>query len=126
MIHHVMATFPTHCPSCSHPLTVVRLRCDSCGTQLEGSFCVHELLLLSPEDLEFMLTFVRVSGSLKEMARLRGQSYPTIRNRLNEIVATLGQLQGSIATKQHEILDAIARGDISVEEGARRLKDVKP
>jgi hypothetical protein len=87
---------------------------------------VHELLLLPPEDLEFVLTFVRVSGSLKEMARLRGQSYPTIRNRLNEIVATLGQLQGTVATKQHEILDAIARGDISVEEGARRLKDVKP
>ena len=121
-----MATLPTQCPSCSHPLTVARLKCETCGTQLDGSFGLHELLLLPREDLEFVLTFVRVSGSLKEMARLRGQSYPTIRNRLNEIVAALGEARDGAADRQHQILDAIARGELTVEEGARRLRGSKP
>jgi len=121
-----MATMPTQCPSCSSPLTVVRLKCDTCGTQLEGGFAVHKLLRLPREDLEFVVAFVRVSGSLKEMARLRGQSYPTIRNRLDEIVAALGEVEDGAAAKQHQILDAIARGELSVEEGARRLREGKP
>jgi hypothetical protein len=119
-----MPTLPIRCPSCGEKLKVARLTCGSCELQLEGSFDIPELLSLPAEDLEFIVAFVQASGSLKEMAQLRGQSYPTIRNRLNEIIAKLKATRSSAEKKRHQILDAISKGEISVKEGARRLKEV--
>jgi hypothetical protein len=44
------------------------------------------LLRLSIEDQGFIIGFVRASGSLKEMAKILGLSYPTVRNKLDEII----------------------------------------
>jgi hypothetical protein len=52
---------------------------------------VPRLSLLAPADQEFILQFVMFSGSLKEMAKLMGVSYPTVRNRLNAIIEKLAQ-----------------------------------
>jgi hypothetical protein len=83
-------------------------------------------LRLSEPDLAFVLAFVQSSGSLKEMATLYRQSYPTIRNRLNDIIAQLKEEPGDRETKRCEILDAIATGKMSVSEAARRLKEFEP
>jgi len=118
-----MSRFPSQCPSCSGRLLVTRLACPTCSMQLDGRFDIHRLLHLPPDDLEFVMEFVRASGSLKEMARLRRQRYPTIRARLDELIARLAE--GTEAQEQHrlEILEAIARGELSVEEGARKLEE---
>lgn len=94
--------------------------------QLEGQFEMPALLRLPEDDLAFVLEFVLASGSLKEMAKLRKQSYPTIRNRLNDIIARLQPTNRDAESERHQILDRIARGDLSVEEGARLLKEVGP
>jgi hypothetical protein len=92
---------------------------------MEGRFELPVLLRLSAQELTFMVDFVRASGSLKEMARRYGQSYPTIRNRLNELISRLGaEAYDSAEERRREILDAIARGEITAQEGARRLKGV--
>lgn len=44
---------------------------------------------LEEEDLEFIRKFVLSSGSLKEMAREYGVSYPTIRLRLDRLIQTI-------------------------------------
>lgn len=44
---------------------------------------------MSKEDQEFVLEFIKASGSLKEMAKIIGVSYPTVRNRLDEIIENL-------------------------------------
>ena len=82
-----MKSLPTICPSCQSQLTVARLVCPECGTDVEGSFRLPLLAGLPPDDQRFILDFVKSSGSLKEMARLLGVSYPTVRNRLDEIIA---------------------------------------
>ena len=41
---------------------------------------------LSEEDLAFVRRFVLASGSLKEMARAYGISYPTVRLRLDRLI----------------------------------------
>jgi len=92
--------------------------------QLEGSFQVPPLLRLPPEDLDFVLAFVRASGSLKAMAAHFGQSYPTIRNRLDGIIARLEATGKDAEVQRHEILDAIAKGEMTADEGARRLREV--
>jgi hypothetical protein len=51
------------------------------------------LVTLPQEDQEFVLQFVRSSGSLKEMAKILGVSYPTVRNRLDDIIEKLDSIQ---------------------------------
>ena len=46
---------------------------------------------LSEEDQAFVCDFVKSSGSLKEMAQRMGLSYPTVRNRLDDIIEKLNQ-----------------------------------
>jgi hypothetical protein len=119
-----MPALPTSCPSCQGDLSVSRLVCAACQTQLEGAFALPRLLTLAPDDLDFVVRFVRTSGSLKAMAKAYGQSYPTIRNRLNAIIEQLGGIDGG-ATREderHRILDALAKGSLSVGAAERRLK----
>ncbi|AKU92685.1 hypothetical protein AKJ08_3072 [Vulgatibacter incomptus] len=101
-----------------------RLACSVCDMQLEGRFEFPELLRLGRDDLDFVLAFVRSSGSLKEMGKHLGQSYPTVRNRLNEIIAKLSAPALDRDAARREILDAIAAGTMSVKEGAKRLEEI--
>ena len=118
-----MASLPNRCPSCDAQLTIAELRCESCETQLEGNFEIPALVRLSPADLDFVLRFVKSSGSLKEMAKQAGQSYPTVRNRLSDIIAQLSDNRSS-DEKRHSILDAIAEGTLSVAEAEKKLREV--
>lgn len=120
-----MTRLPVECPSCSEAIRVTRLECPGCATKLEGEFELPALLKLPSDDLAFVTEFVRSSGSLKEMAKLNGQSYPTIRNRLDQIIARLDKSAGSVGKRQHEILDDIAKGKITVKQAAKLLREVK-
>ena len=74
----------------SHQLVGVQtMHCAGCGTKIEGDFVLPELMRLSEENQQFVLDFVRCSGSLKEMAQKLGLSYPTVRNRLDEVISQL-------------------------------------
>jgi hypothetical protein len=82
---------PQACPSCASLLEVKTLRCEACGTQIDGAYPLPVLARLSHEDQQFVLEFVKNSGSLKEMARTMGLSYPTVRNVLDDLI---GRIQG--------------------------------
>lgn len=82
---------PTSCPSCDGRLSVKRLRCDRCETEVEGQYALPALASLSQEDQEFIVEFIKASGSLKEMAGILKVSYPTVRNRLDEVIKKLQQ-----------------------------------
>lgn len=45
--------------------------------------------LLDTEDLAFVRRFIVASGSLKELARVYGVSYPTVRLRLDRLIQKL-------------------------------------
>ena len=79
------------CPSCGHRLQVRRLSCPDCETTVDGSYDLPVLASLPREEQEFVLQFVKVGGSLKEMARIWKVSYPTVRNRLDHIIEALNQ-----------------------------------
>jgi hypothetical protein len=80
---------PHVCPACETPLEVTSLACTSCQTTVSGSFELPLLAKLAEEDQQFVLDFVRCSGSLKEMAQQLGLSYPTVRNRLDDVIARI-------------------------------------
>ena len=119
-----MAKLVVRCPSCEGDLLVTRLDCASCKTHLEGSFELPPLVQLGAEDLAFVTAFVRSSGSLKAMAGLLGISYPTVRNRLDDILARLDELERGVEKRRHAILDALENGKLSAQTAAEELRKV--
>lgn len=119
-----MAKLVVTCPSCLGDLRVTRLACDSCGTNLDGSFELPALLQLPREDFAFISEFVRASGSLKAIATLEGRSYPTVRNRLNQIIARLEDVEHGVQKQRNQILDALEKGRLTATEAQEQLRKV--
>lgn len=84
---------PIHCPSCESQLKVTQLSCEHCQTVVNGNFPLPLLLQLSKEEQEFILAFFLSSGSLKQMAQQMNISYPTVRNKLDDIITHIQQHQ---------------------------------
>lgn len=97
-----MKRLPTKCPSCGKELVVKRLGCKACLTDVEGVYDLPSLASLSSDDQEFILQFVKASGSLKEMAKLLGVSYPTVRNRLDDVIEALNRSETQGRGDRHE------------------------
>ncbi len=87
-----MNKLPINCPSCEKPLVVSQLTCSGCETQISGSYLLPILLQLPADDQDFVFEFVVSSGSLKKMATSMGKSYPTVRNRLDDVIDRINQL----------------------------------
>ena len=119
-----MPQMPNKCPGCAGPLEVSRLTCPDCAMQIEGRFPLPELMRLERADQEFIAGFVRASGSLKEMGEKLGLSYPTVRNRLDEIIARLEATPASGQAERRRLLDAVARGQLSVKDAVKRLEEI--
>ncbi len=96
------AQLPTSCPSCGAELRVARLACHGCETLISGSYTLPALARLNADDQEFVASFIRSSGSLKEMAKRYGVSYPIVRNRLNELIARLAELESAVSSGEDE------------------------
>jgi hypothetical protein len=107
-------------------LLVERVRLPETGIVVEGSFELPPLAQLSIEDQVFIAAFVKSHGSIKEMERLFGVSYPTIKNRLNRLSAAL-DAEWTVQTPQpaidrSAILDQLERGEITAEQAAEALR----
>ncbi len=110
----------TICPSCKGPLAIERLRCLGCGTAVEGQFRPSEFDNLTPDQGEFVRTFLRARGNIREVERELGISYPTVRNRLDEVLAALGMVESG-GGEVSDVLRALETGDIDVNEAVRRI-----
>ena len=93
-------SLPVRCPACGGTPEVVRLSCQACGTAIEGAFDLPVLARLSPEDEALVLGFLKSSGSLKELARLYGISYPTVRNRLDALIERIREIESDTMEKE--------------------------
>jgi hypothetical protein len=97
-----MSQLPIQCPACKNQLKVKRLSCDHCQTQVEGVYELPLLMRLEPEEQLFLIDFIKCSGSLKEMAGLMKLSYPTVRNRLDEIIEKVRRIEKSLNPENKE------------------------
>jgi hypothetical protein len=117
----------TRCPVCKSELTVTRLHCQSCDTTVEGRFAPGHFANLTPEQIEFIVTFVRCEGKINRMEQEIGLSYPTIRNRLQEVIRALGYEPGKEEVgmdqdARNAVLADLEAGKISAADAMRRLK----
>ncbi|MFN8630888.1 MAG: DUF2089 domain-containing protein [Chloroflexota bacterium] len=132
MAHDVIAT----CPVCAHELAVTRLRCGECGTTIEGEFGVGRFGRLTRDQMQVLESFLRSRGNLRDMERELGISYPTVRARVEALVRALGfgprdeadapaaaaATTEDIAAGRREILERLARKELSAEGAAEAIR----
>lgn len=116
------------CPICGGELIATQLDCRHCDTKIQGRFLPGPFAGLSLEQIEFVELFIRSEGKLTRMQDELGLSYPTIRNRLHDIIRALGyepgeQESGLDEDARNKILDQLAKGSIDYDEAMRLLKE---
>jgi hypothetical protein len=104
------------------PFVVERVRLAGSGIAVEGQFDPPQLAQLGLDDQVFVAAFVRSHGSIKEMERIFGVSYPTIKARLNRIAERLDFAENIEVGEKDTAVDRLQRGEISVDEALAELK----
>lgn len=116
---------PTSFPGVSETPVVTRLEFEGAGLIVEGRFRLNEFALLPPEPLEFMRLYIRVRGNLKEVERILGVSYPTVRARFELMLRALGYDAPPPPEEGKDgVLSLLERGEISADEALERLNSM--
>lgn len=87
---------PISCPSCDSSLNVSQMKCGQCETTVNGNYDLPLYLKLSHEEQDFILNFFLSSGSIKEMSKQAELSYPTMRNKMDDLIEKINQLKKSV------------------------------
>src|SRR5260221_4508645 len=109
------------------PIEIERVRLIGSDIAIEGRFELPPLARLTAEDQVFVAAFVRCHGSIKQMEKFFGVSYPTIKNRLNRIGALLPGVEIEPGTEPDrpatsELISRLERGELNVDEVVRQLQ----
>ncbi len=116
------------CPVCGSDLLVTRYHCETCDTSIEGRFANSAFPGLTAEQIDFVQTFVRCEGKITRVESELGLSYPTIRNRLHEVIRAMGYEPGKDETpeisdeKRRAALEDLNAGKISADDAMRILR----
>lgn len=118
-----------NCPVCGDDMIITSLKCPSCQTSISGNFKLDKFSKLKKEYLEFIEVFVKSRGNIKEVERELGISYPTVRNKLDEVIHALGHdidqsPDDEMAEKRKEILAELENGDITAAEAVQKLGEI--
>ena len=125
-----MRSLPTNCPICDGEINVTKIYCLDCDTTIEGRFAPGAFFSqLSPEQLAFVETFVRCEGKITRVEAEMGLSYPTIRNRLHEVIRAMGYQPGEgdpsglTDEERRSILESLEKGEITYEDAMHQLEE---
>ncbi|MCL1974593.1 MAG: DUF2089 domain-containing protein [Firmicutes bacterium] len=107
------------------------MRCRHCLSELTGQFAPCRFCLLEEKQLHFVETFLRCRGSIKEVEKALGISYPTVRNMLENALNALdlgdkSSAGGNLARpeEKQEILEQLAKGELSAKEAISALREM--
>ena|SRR6266849_5075647 len=107
-------------------IEIERVRLVDRDIHIEGRFQAPPLAQLAADDQIFVAAFVRCHGSIKQMEKYFGISYPTVKNRLNRIGEQLPFVQITqegerSRTSTSELLDRLDRGELSASDVVAQL-----
>ena len=106
-------------------ILVERVRIAEKDIAIEGSFRASSTGPSGVEDQIFITAFVRSHGSIKEMERIFGVSYPTIKSRLTRIADSLEFVETNPNPSKSEILERLQRGETTAEDAIREMERLK-
>ncbi len=112
------------CPLCGGETYVTRFQCSQCQSTIEGEFSLNKFSKLTEEQQHITELFLLNRGNMKEMEKALGISYPTVRNKLDEIVTALGYKtkKDPSGPDREEILRRLADKEITTDEAVELLK----
>ena len=123
-----MHALPGECPVCGGEMIISKLECRECDVTIEGRFTNGPLAQLSPDQMEFVEVFIKNEGKITHMEKELSLSYPTIRNRLHDVIRSLGydpgkNVSGSLSEgDRRKILEDLNQGNITSDEAMSMLK----
>jgi hypothetical protein len=120
------------CPSCGGELEIRELRCSWCETEIRSYFKPCDFCRLTEEQSTFLRLFVTSRGNLSEVEKRLGVSYPTVRAKLDEVIARLAPAEARPAPApngaagprpdRRAVLEAVARGELTPAQAAQQLR----
>jgi hypothetical protein len=116
---------PSDCPVCGDRLSVTRLGCGSCGTELAGVFTSCTFCSLNEAETEMLRVFLASRGNLRDLEKHLGVSYPTARLKFTQLLEKLGLAETAEAPPaeltRDQVLAEVASGALSPAEAASLL-----
>ncbi len=121
-------------------MQVCALACRQCDLHIEGNFKGNEFADLPAEHLQLLRVFVHCEGRIRDMEKVLGVSYPTVKNRIAAMRTHVGlnsavsdgsersdapaaaPRQDGAETNALAVLDALERGEI---DHARAVADLQ-
>ncbi|MGG1679134.1 DUF2089 domain-containing protein [Neobacillus sp. NRS-1170] len=114
----------TNCPVCSKQLKITKLQCTHCHTTVENEFQLSKFAALGQDQLQFIETFLKCRGNIKEVEKELGISYPTVRGKLDDIITSLGHTTNKkMEIDKKKIVSMLEKGEITAEEAIHLLKE---
>jgi len=114
------------CPVCGSELRAVKLSCTACGTSIESEFTLSKFEQLSADQLHFVEAFLRCRGSIKDVEKELGISYPTVRGKLDDVLQALGYTVAKEEPSEvKSIIDQLESGEITPEDALKKIKKNK-
>jgi hypothetical protein len=96
---------------------------------IEGDFQLSNFATLNEQDQKFIAAFIKTHGSIKQMEQIFNISYPTVKNKLNELSKKLDNYEYDFNIEENvdidsvsNVLDKIASGEIDVKQALKELK----
>jgi hypothetical protein len=110
------------CPVCRKQLKITKLHCTHCHTTIENEFEISTFASLSKEQLNFIETFLKCRGNIKEVEKELGVSYPTVRGKLDDIISSLGySTSKKVEIDRKKVILMLEKGEITAEEAISLL-----
>lgn len=113
-------------------IEIERVRLVQEDVAIEGPFELPPLAQLPADDQIFVMAFVHCHGSIKQMEKYFGVSYPTIKGRLNRIGAQLPFVEvtpradaSPARPPVSELLTRLERGDLTARDVIEALETHK-
>ncbi len=117
---------PAACPVCGGEYEITKCTCTKCGSELAGHFSGCDFCNLNDDEQYFVLTFLKCRGSIKDMEKELGISYPTVRGRLDAVIQKLGLAvvpsAEDLKEQRRKIFDQLEKGEITADQAAEMIK----
>ncbi len=114
-----------NCPICGKPMKITQMRCEEDNVTVSGAFEVPPYAFLNKEDYKFIILFLRTKGNLKQMERITGIGYFTLRARLDKVLEKMGLTPIEDSQESEDVFRLVREGKITVDEALEILKKRK-
>lgn len=119
------------CISCGGPLIIREVECPDCEITIRGSFPLEArgpFARLNDDQLAFLHLFVTSRGNMSDVERSLGVSYPTVRAKLDDLIAALTAEETEApaprparSLSRSEVMERVSKGELTVDEAMEML-----